>query len=246
MKTYKWIFVSFLLLSLQFTQCFGEIVLPDLDQPYPAADYRKNLWQVYRQYQAHPEQEEKYLSVLSLMNQYLLQQPRMKKVVAAYQAMKLEDSESSYDHFDQLGDDFSRIFGLDGRFIPNVSGSFFDLPENDYFDLHNHLNNNAVILVVAGELESKNFEISSETNASKLQILKTKNVLLRAGEVSTFGAIRDNLHEIYAGSEGALFFVVYTNTPDTASSHTHNGDLYRSDEPISKDFPEYYEAGWGD
>ena len=248
MKVSKWIFVSLLLLSLQVTLCFGDIVLPDLGQSYPAAAYRKTLWQVFHQYKAHPDQAEKYLSMLSFMNQYLLQQPGMKKVIAAYEAEKLADTAENSDHFEQSSEAFNREFGLDGEFIPDLKGHFYALPAKDYYDLHNHLNNNAVILVLSGELYSTNFEVSSSTDASKLEVLKTKDVLLRAGEISTFGAIRDNLHEVYAGDEGVLFFVVYTDTPDTPSQHSHDGDVYRSSVPIYKgqDFRVYYEAGWSD
>ena len=219
-----------------------QIVLPDFGQVFTKTEYRETLSNIFKQYQDHPEQEEKYLSALSFINQYLLEQPKMKKVLEAFNDEKDENSLRK----EQLIDNFTKAFGVDGGYIPNVSGEFYPLSSGEVFELHNHLNTNAVILVISGEINSKNYELSASAEFSKTEVIKTKDVWLKSGEVATFGTVRDNLHEIYAGVNGAIFFVIYTSAPNMPAKHDFDGGLHRRGEPTYKNYREYYEAGWED
>ena len=245
MKINKLFIVLFLVFGINIKgSC--QILLPDFGQPLTKNEYKTTLNNIFKQYQSNPDQEEKYLSALSFINQYLLEQPHMKKVIEGFKNEELDDSENNYLRTERLIDNFTRAFGLDGAFIPGLVGHFYSLPAGDYFDLHNHLNSNAVILVISGEMNSKNYEFSSVPYFSKTEVMKTKDVWLKAGEVATFGTVRDNLHEIYAGAEGVIFFVIYTEVSNMQANHKFEGGLHRSNEPTYKEYREYYEAGWED
>ena len=238
------IFYLILILSMQVSadshfSHFSETVSPE--------EFRDQLHDINHEYIKKPELETRYLSLLSYMSSYLVDHPLTEKLISEFYTVK-SNTACTYcrNELEELEIDFQYHFGLDGETIPSMYGGLYYLPPGENMLLHNHLNSNAVLVVLKGELRSINFEIQQPPVLSKFMVKQTKGMWMSKGEISNFGVTRDNLHEIYAGDEGVLFLSIYTDAPGKFVDYDFEGDIHRSRTPIRKGFNFYFDAGWID
>ncbi|AMO56320.1 hypothetical protein GZ77_05845 [Endozoicomonas montiporae] len=220
MNIKKWKLSCLLLLSNSvFAYNFGEVT-PE--------SFMQGMDQLFTGYNLNPDMETGYLTGLSHLSSGLVGHPDMRAVVKNFEHLKKTTQCEQYDKesldnkinsqpycakiLNGLSEEFLSDFGLDGLKNDHVAAGFFYIPPNDKMVLHNHLNSNAVIVIVKGQLRSLNFDIISLPNLSKVVIQKTKDMWLSEGEVSYFGVKKDNLHELHTINEGTIFLSIYTNS----------------------------------
>lgn len=90
------------------------------------------------------------------------------------------------------------------------------------FELHDHRDYNGVIAVLEGSLVCRHFEWHDRTrpaaDAESFLIRETSTLRLGPGGSATLAQVRDNLHEVVAGPQGALLLDAFTHHhPDARS-----------------------------
>ncbi|WP_354022295.1 hypothetical protein [Endozoicomonas lisbonensis] len=221
--------------------------------------FMQGLDQLFTGYSVNPDMVTRYLTGLSHLSSGLVDHPETQKILNAFEQKKSAtqceqyDSQTTYKDDEQtycdkilneIAGNYLTMFGLDSFKNPYIAATLSYITPNDKMSLHNHLNNNAVMVVLKGELRSLNFDIVSPERQSKVTVQKNKDMWLREGEVSYFSVARDNLHEIHTAGESAIFLSIYTDISDSYDFDTPKGSLKRSQVPTTHGSRERYDAGW--
>lgn len=110
----------------------------------------------------------------------------------------------------------------DGEHFP-LRVSMMRLAPGKGIDHHDHLDYNGIILGLEGEVRIRNYDfIGQEQRPPKGEtflIRETRDDLILPGRFSNLGAVRENIHELVAGPEGARVLDVFTRFNAQARSH---------------------------
>ena len=240
-KVKKWKYLCLLLLS---NVVFGY----NFDEVTPES-FMRGLDELYAGYSSDPDRAEtRYLTGLSHLASGLIDHPKTKALMDAFEEQKAAsqcESQGDCDHIlKELSREFLSDFGLDRSKIFAVSASFSHMRPMSGMRLHDH-QANGVMVIIKGELNSKNFDITSPRELTQVTLKKNKDVWFSEGEVSYFGTAKDNLHEIYAADTGAIFLTIETiNYKKPFDFTSPEGYLVRSDTPTLSGSRQIYDAGW--
>lgn len=110
-------------------------------------------------------------------------------------------------------------------------------------ELHDHRDYNGILFGIEGQVRVRNFEfadaLAEHGSRRAFRIRETAVCVLTKGRCSTLGRVRDNIHEVVAGKDGARLLDVFTFF--TKSGRSVEMDF--TDKPV-KGETGVYEVSW--